>query len=370
MVIPGTYGLTNTVNGTPQTYTYFKNGSNPLNGQRLSSDSVNAYTYDANGNDLTRNGTPDNFTFGWDTDDRMTSISGSATANYSYDYQGRRASKTVPGSSTSYLYDGPNPVQAAGSTTTAYLFGPGIDEPLATVQSGGVSYFTVDGLGSAHLLTGGTGTVDNAYLYDAWGVAKSQTASLANDFGYTAREFGEAGLWYYRARYYQADVGRFGSEDPIRSGTGPGSYPYAANSPTLVTDASGQGRFWNITKELLGWPPEPPSLPPPVPLPLPPSPPRPWPPVKPQLWPDFGKQWAIYNRCNTDWGMDFLFGASFTEGAQYPRTADQFDTAFGRMCAMYATMHPGYTTHTIYAPQTADGVPGAIRVDMCCGKCP
>jgi hypothetical protein len=44
--------LSNTVNGVPQTYSYFKNGSNPLNGQRPSSDSINAYTYDANGNTM------------------------------------------------------------------------------------------------------------------------------------------------------------------------------------------------------------------------------------------------------------------------------------------------------------------------------
>jgi RHS repeat-associated protein len=212
--------LTNTVNGVPQTYAYFKNGSNPLNGQRLSSDSVNAYSYDANGNNLTRNGTPGNFTFGFDANDRMTSITGSATASYGYDYQGRRTSKTVGGATTTYLYDGLNLIQAAAPTTTAYLFGPGIDEPLATVLAGNVAYVSVDGLGSAHLLSDATGTIDNAYLYDAWGVVRSQSGTLANDFGYTAREFAEAGLWFYRARYYQAGVGRFGQEDPVRKSRG------------------------------------------------------------------------------------------------------------------------------------------------------
>jgi YD repeat-containing protein len=64
------------VNGVPQAYTYFKNGSNPLNGQRLSSDGIDSYTFDANGNTLTRNGSGSNFTFRWDTEDRMTSMSG------------------------------------------------------------------------------------------------------------------------------------------------------------------------------------------------------------------------------------------------------------------------------------------------------
>jgi hypothetical protein len=72
--------LTNSVNGTPQTYAYFKNGANPLNGQRLSNDGVNAYTWDSNGSNLTRNGVPGSFTFGYNVDNRLSLISGAATA--------------------------------------------------------------------------------------------------------------------------------------------------------------------------------------------------------------------------------------------------------------------------------------------------
>jgi RHS repeat-associated protein len=231
--------LTNTVNGVPQTYTYFKNGTNQLNGQRLSSDGVNAYTYDANGNTLMRNGSGGNFTFGWDTDDRMSSISGAAAASYTYDYQGRRSTKTVSGSTTSYLYDGLNLIRTSGSSTADYLFGPGIDEPLAMVRVGSAYYFSVDGLGSVNLLTDATGAVQNAYLYDAWGVVKSQTGTLANDFGYTAREFGEAELWFYRARYYQAGIGRFIAEDPIGLAAGRNLLAYSNSNPILGTDPLG-----------------------------------------------------------------------------------------------------------------------------------
>jgi hypothetical protein len=42
--------LTNTVNAATANYTYFKNGSNPLNGQRLQSDGTKTHSYDANGN--------------------------------------------------------------------------------------------------------------------------------------------------------------------------------------------------------------------------------------------------------------------------------------------------------------------------------
>ncbi|HUM02066.1 MAG TPA: hypothetical protein VL084_07250, partial [Thermoanaerobaculia bacterium] len=102
------------MNGVPTAYTYLKNGANPLNGQRLSSDGINAYTWDANGSNLTRSGAPGNFTFGYDPDNRLASITGAATASYTYDYQGRRATKTVGGVTSTYLYDGLNLV---GETT-------------------------------------------------------------------------------------------------------------------------------------------------------------------------------------------------------------------------------------------------------------
>lgn len=141
--------LTNTVNGVPATYTYLKNGANPLNGQRLSNDGVSAYTWDSNGNNLTRNGAPGNFTFGYIVDNRLSSISGAATAAYTYDYQGRRTSKTVGGTTTTHLYDGLNLVgEATGATTTNYAFGPGIDEPLIVNKAGTIFYFNADGLGS------------------------------------------------------------------------------------------------------------------------------------------------------------------------------------------------------------------------------
>ncbi|HPW56689.1 MAG: RHS repeat-associated core domain-containing protein [Thermoanaerobaculaceae bacterium] len=228
------------VNGTPTSYTYFKNPSNPLNGQRLQSDGVSTYTYDANGNTLTRTGTPGSFTFGWDAQDRLTSIAGSATATYTYDYQGRRTSTTVGGATTSYLYDGLNLVRTSGASEAEYLFGPGIDEPLAMLRGGVVYHYSVDGLGSVALVTNQDGTtVHDAYLYDAWGKLRRQTGTVANDFGYTGREFAEAGLWYYRARYYQPGIGRFGSEDLYRPRRWWMLYSYVLNYPTFFRNPLG-----------------------------------------------------------------------------------------------------------------------------------
>jgi RHS repeat-associated protein len=227
--------LTNTVNGVTANYTYQKIGANPNNWQRLLSDGANSYAYDANGNTATKTG----YTFGWSYDDRLASISGGVTASYLYDYQGRRSAKTVSGAPTSYVYDGLNLIGEAGSSAASYVFGPGIDEPLAMSRGGAVYYYGVDALGSVAGVNDTAGSIQDSYVFDAWGVAKSQTGSLANPFAYTAREWGEAGMVFYRARYLQPAVGRFGSEDRFRFRTGVNWFPYVGSNPVNFRDPSG-----------------------------------------------------------------------------------------------------------------------------------
>ncbi|MGH9315575.1 MAG: RHS repeat-associated core domain-containing protein [Thermoanaerobaculia bacterium] len=225
--------LTNTVNGSTQSYTYQKIGANPTNWQRLLSDGSNSYTYDANGNTATKTG----LTFGWNYDDRMTSISGTTTASYAYDYEGRRRQKTVGASTSNYFYSGLNLIQESGAPPSDYLFGPGIDEPLAMSRSGQIYYYSVDSLGSGAIVTNASGAAQDTYLFDAWGQTRSQTGSLANPFNYTGREQGEAGTLFYRARYYSPGIGRFLSEDPARRG--PSVYSYVGASPASFTDPAG-----------------------------------------------------------------------------------------------------------------------------------
>jgi RHS repeat-associated protein len=61
-----------------------------------------------------------------------------------------------------------------------------------------------------------------------------------NLFRYTARESDtETGLYYYRARSYDPNAGRFLGEDPIQFEGGANFYRYVYNSPTGFTDPLG-----------------------------------------------------------------------------------------------------------------------------------
>src|SRR5262249_42018697 len=81
------------------------------------------------------------------------------------------------------------------------------------------------------------GTVVDSYIIDAWGNTRSQNVSISNPFVYTSRESAEAGLTFYRARYYGSTIGRFLSEDTMwRSKS---FYTYVSNKPIAFTDAYG-----------------------------------------------------------------------------------------------------------------------------------
>jgi RHS repeat-associated protein len=95
-------------------------------------------------------------------------------------------------------------------------------------------------LGSIASLTGGSGQLANSYVYDSFGNLTASTGTLTNPFQYTGREFdSETGLYYYRARYYDATSGRFLSEDSLGHQAGVNFYSYVENSPVNLLDPSG-----------------------------------------------------------------------------------------------------------------------------------
>lgn len=220
------------INGTPAAYAYQLT--------RLTSDGGNNYTYDPAGNLTARSGSRGNVTFGYDEDDRLTTISGGVTASYAYDYLLRRTGKTAGGTSSTYLYDDVHAIaDTSGGVTTEYLFGPGYDEALAMVRAGVVSYFDPDAMASVAAVNDSAGTVLNAYAWDAWGAPIASTETVPSSIVYAGREKGEAGLLYFRNRSYEPDTGRFTTEDPDFFVGGLNTYLYAWAKPLIFNDPLG-----------------------------------------------------------------------------------------------------------------------------------
>ena len=108
------------------------------------------------------------------------------------------------------------------------------DSRLATT---GPLYFLQDHLGSTTALTNSLGATVSQMSYDAFG---DSSASSLTRYDYTGRERDpDTGLLYYRARWYDPQVGRFISEDPAEFAGGRNWYSYVSNNPANFTDPLG-----------------------------------------------------------------------------------------------------------------------------------
>ncbi len=224
---------------------------------RLLEDDQFTYTYDNNGNLETKTDkvTSDLTTNHWDAQDQLVQIDrpDTTTVTYKYDGLGRRIEKDVAGTMTRYVYDGEDILLEYDGTNTfvaRYSHGDQVDQPLVLQKAGqGFFYYHSNHQGSITHLTDSNGMIANSYVYDSYGRRLTVAESVIQPYSYTGREYdGESGLYFYRARYFDASTGRFLSEDPIRFRAGDQNlYRYVFNNPVNFNDPLGlRGAFAGI----------------------------------------------------------------------------------------------------------------------------
>ncbi|GAA6623079.1 putative Ig domain-containing protein [Scytonema sp. NUACC26] len=244
-----------------ENYTYDANGNRTgsglivgANNQILSNGNFN-YSYDREGNLATKtNRSTGNVTsYTYDFRARLVGVtdkeaSGNTTQSveFKYDAFDRRISKTVNGETTYFVNDGDElwaELNQAGQVINHYLQGANVDELVARYRPGeGTAWYLSDRLRSIRDIANSVGNLVNSIDYDSFGKILSQTNSSAGDrFAFTGREFdSETGLYYNRARYYDANLGRFISQDPIGfGGEDSNLYRYVSNNPVNAIDPSG-----------------------------------------------------------------------------------------------------------------------------------
>lgn len=251
--------LTGTTNGTSsESYAYDDVGNRtsshrsasygyqPFN--KLTSTATANYTYDANGNMLSKSDSSGFWTYGWDFENRIHSArKNNKIVRYQYDALGRRVSrqgKSV-GATAKYTYDGLDVVLDDGSEgVVKYQNGLGIDDKLKMVVDGQAKYFLQDHLGSSVGFTNTSGAFSEQISSDSFGNGTNPTFS--SRYQYTGREFDPfTGLHSYRARWYDSNLGRFISEDPIGLNGGDiNLYAYVGNRPNRFTDPLGLFPSW------------------------------------------------------------------------------------------------------------------------------
>ncbi len=232
---------------TPKTVTYFMNSTNPPADRQ-----VNQYTtvttnstpaqqtHDENGNNIFDGIN----TYRFNYLNQLTEIikpDGSRTV-YRYDALGRRTSKkslnqygyevNFINSTTSqilYFSERANELEEFKADNTLqkrYIYGIMIDEVLAADIGSNRFFYHDNSLGSVAAITNSTEILQESYKFDVYGeetIFNASNAQIAqsivgNPYRFTGRrkDFEEQSmLYYYRARYYKPETGRFVQRDPM-----------------------------------------------------------------------------------------------------------------------------------------------------------
>ncbi|MBU3950422.1 MAG: hypothetical protein KJ826_19660 [Proteobacteria bacterium] len=223
---------------TNYTYNTYKN--------RLLSDGANSFGYDDEGQ--ITNGYGSYYTF--DYDHRLTAIGSNYV--YSYDATGNRLKALRNGVETRYIYDaGGNLLAEADNNnviTRYYIYGQGL---MAMVTPSDQVYcYHYNTIGSTVAMTDSSQNIVNKYAYDEFGNINNEVEAVPQPFKYVG-QFGVMaepnGFYYMRARYYDPQVGRFISEDPIGfDGGDVNLMAYVGNNPTNLIDPNGElAFFWH-----------------------------------------------------------------------------------------------------------------------------
>jgi len=214
---------------------------------RLLTANTATFTYDDEGQLASGYGN----TYTFDYEHRLTGISGaSINEQFRYDGAGNRLEVVRNGVVTRYVYDlnGNLIAEATGNNviTRYYIHGLGL---LAMATPAGALYcYHFDATGHTVALTDIGKRIINKYAYTPDGVVANQEETVPQPFKYAGRHGVMAepdGFYYMRARYYDPQVGRFISEDPLGFDGGDiNLYAYAGNNPVMLVDPMGLCGQW------------------------------------------------------------------------------------------------------------------------------
>ena len=183
----------------------------------------------------------------------------SGTAEYTYDANGMRQSKTVGGNTTYFGWNGSNLTYQEKGTEKLYYYYDTNGSPIAfkyadgTNANNGTYYYVKNLQGDIIAIQNTAGNIVTEYKYDAWGKLLSTTGTLASSIGtinplrYRGYYYDtETSFYYLQSRYYDANVGRFINADDANaliggfgSILGANVFAYCSNNPVNTSDPFG-----------------------------------------------------------------------------------------------------------------------------------
>ncbi|WP_460595885.1 RHS repeat domain-containing protein [Geomonas sp. Red276] len=210
------------------------------------------YGYDDNGNtvlktDSSLNAEYADTYFDYDVLNRLVQAkqAGNVLGQYDYDENNLRIRKLFgSGPAITYYHDGQAVIEEVNGTDDTRLKYGYTNGLLSLTTPDGTQYYHRDALGSTVNLTDQSGNVKIDYILSPFGRIVQSFGDSVNTHIFTGKEHDQnTGLVYFGQRYYDADTGRFITEDSYlgKSDTPPSlhRYLYAYSNPTVYIDLQG-----------------------------------------------------------------------------------------------------------------------------------
>ncbi|MDD2237963.1 MAG: hypothetical protein PHG65_12225 [Kiritimatiellae bacterium] len=128
--------------------------------------------------------------------------------------------------------------------------------PEAPAQTRKVLYYHTDHLGGSNIITDGQGNIVQQVQYTPYGkISYELNLGVSVNYLYTGQQLDrETGLYYYNARYYDPDIGRFIQPDTIipnpTDSQAYNRYSYCLNNPVMMKDPSGHLSIGSICDDI------------------------------------------------------------------------------------------------------------------------
>ncbi|MBE9098367.1 putative Ig domain-containing protein [Vacuolonema iberomarrocanum] len=218
-----------------------------------------SYLYDESGRvwKILRDG--ETLTLNYNANDQLETITnaeGEVVTAYSYDSQGRRLAVddkdylVAPMVGTDL--NSPHLItDSNGDILSRYVYA-GATPLMRFDENGAPIYYLTDAMGSVIGLVDNSGASAATFHYDSFGNLRTATGNAATELNATGGDFrfqsqwleSDTDLYHFRARYYDPEVGRFISRDPVDIiQTAPESsnpYQFVYNNPFIYTDPTGE----------------------------------------------------------------------------------------------------------------------------------
>ena len=216
-------------------------------------------TYDANGNTIGNVAAGDTWAYIYNGRNRLGSVlrNGATVGTYAYNAIGQRIAKTLPATTTRFIYDeaGGLLAEAAGSNRRDYVSLSGV--PVAVADGATLRYVIADSLGSPRAVVSSTGDVVWIWPYATNPFSENRPIS-ASGYVLNVRFPGqyadsESGLKYNGNRYFDAATGRYLQSDPLGLAAGPSTFAYVSSNPLAASDPLGLQVTGTVNNDATDW---------------------------------------------------------------------------------------------------------------------